>query len=309
MNDLDEHRTQTDSRRRATEFGRATRYGEVVNRYLGTVGYRPDDPVRRVPAPADRAAPTATGLVLVGVDESPISYTAADHAAIEAELHGWDLRILHVRPSAGPRPPSRETADRLLERLTDRVHACSPSVAVTSRIETGSATHRLLSRGRESSLVVVGHRHGIAGIAFGLSVGDRVAARHTGPVLVVRVPGWPPGPQFGQRPIVVGADRPGLTTPAAGFALAEARARGCELVVLHADDRATPSARAETVGGVLVHHRTVAADPATALLDISSRAATVVLGRRGATGSPVALLGSVSRTMLQRACCPVFLVG
>jgi nucleotide-binding universal stress UspA family protein len=58
-----------------------------------------------------------------------------------------------------------------------------------------------------------------------------------------------------------------------------------------------------------VHYRTVGADPVTALIEVSNRAAAVVLGRRGTVRSPAALLGSISRIMLQRAYCPVLLVG
>lgn len=46
MSDLDKHRVQTDSRHRAADVGNTTRYGEVVNRYLGAVGYRPRDRAR-----------------------------------------------------------------------------------------------------------------------------------------------------------------------------------------------------------------------------------------------------------------------
>lgn len=306
MNDLDKHRIEMDSRRRAAELGHATRYSEAVDRYLGATAYRLGEPHPTAPPTPAR---TSTGVVLVGVDETPTSYTALDHAAIEAELRGWDLHVLHVQRPGGLRPPSRDAGARLLERLTDRVHAYSPSLAVTSRLAVGSAAPQLLAEAGPASLVVVGHRHGTAGTAFGVSVGDRVAAQHPGPVMIVRVPGWPPGPEFGRRPIVVGADELGLTSPAARFALAEAKARGCELVVLHAQVGVTPAARSEIVGGIVVHHRTIAEEPSSALLDHSNRAAALVLGRRGSSGSPVALLGSVSRTMLQRAYCPVFLVG
>jgi nucleotide-binding universal stress UspA family protein len=59
---------------------------------------------------------------------------------------------------------------------------------------------------------------------------------------------------------------------------------------------------------VLVHHRIVDADSATALTDFSHRAAAMVVGRRGFGGHPVTMLGSVSRAMVKHAGCPVFLV-
>jgi hypothetical protein len=145
MNDLDKLRTEKDSRRRAAELGHATRYSEAVDRYLGAAAYRLGEPE---PAASPAPARTNTGVVLVGVDETPTSYTALDHAAIEAELHGWDLRVLHVQRPGGLRRPSRDTGDRLLERLTDRVRAYSPSVAVTSRLVVGSPARTLLAEGK-----------------------------------------------------------------------------------------------------------------------------------------------------------------
>jgi nucleotide-binding universal stress UspA family protein len=303
MNDLDKHRARQESRRGGTDH--LNRYGEAVNRYLGVAAYRTEETTR----PAVIPSTIPSGLVVVGVDETPTSYTAVDHAAIEAELRGWHLRIVHVQRPGGLRPASRDNGGRLLERLTDRVHACSPSVPVDSTLLIGAAGQLLLAEARDATLVVVGHRHSSAGSAFGRSVGDRVAAQHAGPVLVVRVPGWPPGPGFGGRPIVVGAEEPGLDTPTVAFAMAEAKVRGCELIVLHAGPTAASTDRLETVDGVRVHQRTVGVAPAAALIDASSRAAAVVLGRRASAANQVAaLLGSVSRIVLQRAYCPVFLV-
>jgi len=306
MSDLDKLRTERESHQAHAARGNGTRYSEAVDRYLGVVGYRSEEPGRPVAATVPRGVVARTGLVLVGVDDTPTSYTALDHAAIEAELRGWDLKMMHVQRAGGLRPPSRDAGVRLLERLTERVHACSPSVGVTSRLTVGSAAPLLLVEAKNAGLVVVGHRHGAAGSVFGVSVGDRVAADYSGVVMVVRIPGWPPGPEFGARPIVVGVD--GEDSPAVGFAHTEAKLRGSDLVLLHAG-RTPRSERADTVGGVRMHRRFVAEDPATALINASSRAAALVLGRHGPGGISPGLLGSVSRSVVQHAHCPVFLVG
>jgi nucleotide-binding universal stress UspA family protein len=251
----------------------------------------------------------AVATVLVAVDETPASYTAVDHAAIEADLHGWNLRLFHVQHPGGLHQPSRDDGAGLLEQLTDRVHACAPSVAVTSRLAVGSPASLVLSAARDTNLVVVGHRHGPVSAAFGRSVGDRVAAQHNGVVMVVRMPGWPAGPEFGKLPLVVGIDPARSETPAVDFALREAAVRGCEVVMLHAGKDAASAARAETIAGVPVHHRTVADDPVAALLESSSKAAALVVGRRSPGGPPGSLLSWVNRAMVQRASCPVFLVG
>ncbi|UQU61838.1 universal stress protein [Couchioplanes caeruleus] len=301
MRHLEDRRTQTHARY-GTATAAPTRYGEVINRYLSAAGYR--EPAAGAPP----RMPLPAGVVLVGVDETPTSYTAVDHAAVEAELRGWGLRMMHVQHSYELSEASRGAAARLLEHMTDRVHAYTPDVAVTGRVAIGAAAPLLLSDAHDANLVVVGHRHRATGTAFGLSVAERVAAHHTGPALVVRVPDWPPGPGFGARPLVVGVDA--RTPPeVVRFAREEARVRGCELIVLHAGTGAVPGIQLPGPGGVVVHERLVPGDPVAALLAMSDRAAAVVVGRRGPGGFAGALLGPVSRAMVQRAQCPVFLVG
>src|SRR5688500_7766928 len=142
MSEPDKHRAQQDARRRQG-LDRPVRYTEAVIRYLGAVGYRPAEPSRAVAANGPATAATTStvgGVVLVGVDETPTSYTAVDHAAIEAELRGWALRLLHVQHPGGLHQCTPEAGARLLARLTDRVHAYSPSVVVTSRLEVGAAS-------------------------------------------------------------------------------------------------------------------------------------------------------------------------
>lgn len=305
MSDLDSRRADQDARPRRTDLSRSTRYADALNRYLGAVGHATAESIT---APSVKAAPAVapTGIVLVGADETPTSYTAVDHAAIEAELRGWDLRILHAQAARTP-SSSRDAGARLLQRLTDRVHAGAPSVPVNSRLLVGSAASLLLAEARAADLLVVGNRHGTTSAALGLSVADRLAGNHEGVLLVVRVPGPQPGTGFGGRPVVVGVEQPGTLTPAARFALQEARLRGCELVMVSARHSPAPADRTETIDGVLVHHRTIDADPVTALTDLSHRAAALVVGRRGFGGHPATMLGSVSRAMIQRAGCPVFL--
>jgi nucleotide-binding universal stress UspA family protein len=309
MSDLDRQRTQREARRAAGDVRRATPYRDAVNRYLGAYDYR--ETRDAAPAPTALQPERAkSGLVLVGVDESPASYTAVDHAAFEAELRGWDLRLVHVQRAGTARYPARDLGARLLERMTDRVHGCSPTVAVTSRLVIGAPATMLLSEAETADLIVVGHQHGIAGAALGATVGDRVAIGHPGAVLVVRVPGWPPGPSSATRPLVVGVDASPTSPLTIRFAMHEAQLRGCGLIMLHATgDDPVPPDRLDTRDGVVLHHRSVAGDPVTALLAASGRAAAVVVGRHSRHPAADALLGSVSRAMLQRADCPVFLVG
>jgi nucleotide-binding universal stress UspA family protein len=194
--------------------------------------------------------------------------------------------------------------------MADRVHAFSGTVPVVSRLEVGNPAAVLIADAASADLMVVGRRHGTTGAAFGVAVGDRVAGHHGVPVLVVRVPGWPPGQGLVHRPIVVGVDDSPLSPRLIDFALSEARVRGCDVMLLHADgDPGAKTDLLEKVDGVVVHHRIDRAEPVAALVDASARAAAVVIGRRGHSGLTGVLLGSVSREVLQHAQCPVFLVG
>lgn len=304
MNDLDDRRAERDVRSHLVDVSRPSRYADVLNRYLGAAGHPAGVPA---PVPRMRPAVAPTGVVLVGADETPAGCTVVDHAAIEAELRGWDLRILHAQQGR-TLSSSRDAGARLLRGLTDRVHAGSSSVAVNCRLVVGSAASLLLAEARATDLLVVGSRRSATSAALGLSVADRLAGSHEGVILVVRIPDHPPESGFGQRPVVAGVEQRGVLTPAARFALLEAQLRGCELVLVSAHHGPAPVDRTETVDGVVVRHRTEDADPVAALTDFSQRAAALVVGRRAFGGHPVTMLGSVSRAVIQRAACPVFLV-
>ncbi|HET6532344.1 MAG TPA: universal stress protein [Actinoplanes sp.] len=307
MNTVDSWRAGQETRQHTREALHPTRYSEAVTRYLSAAAYLD------VPRPAHRRGRAAqpplktTGLVVVGVDDSPDSYVALDHAAIEAELRGWDLLLLHVQ-HGGIGHQARDRGARLLESMTERVHTHSRTVAVNSRLLIGAPAVQLLRGAAKADLLVVGRRHGVTGAALRLTIGDRVAAQHNGPVLVVRVPGWPPGLEFPHRPMIAAVDDSPTSHAAVEFALAEARFRGSDLILLHAAGDATvPRDRVDTVAGVTVHHRLDGTDPVAAVVEASDRAAAVVVGRRGRITDT--LLGSVSRSVLQHAHCPVFLVG
>jgi nucleotide-binding universal stress UspA family protein len=305
MRDIHDVTAEAAARRHTGATTQPTRFADVINRYLGAAHYPDPYAVRPLPAPVPRIpAPHPTsGFVLAGVDDSPISCIAADHAAIEAELHGWDLRFVTVR-----RTGADENGKELLRRLTDRVRAGTSTVAVTGDLAVGANPAQvLLTEASGAGLLVVGHRHGATTTALGRSVADRVARHHPGPVLVVRIPGRPVGAEFGERPLVAAVDGSAPAREAAEFALAEARARGCDLHLLHVvGDQADLSRRLEIRDGVPVRHRIISGDPTTALIEESGRAAAIVVGRCRQGGS---VLRPAAGVLTQRALCPVFLVG
>jgi nucleotide-binding universal stress UspA family protein len=308
MNERSNVEAETEARRHSGAVSRENRYSQVINRYLGAVNYPDPYAVRPLPSPIrELPSPLAGhGFVLAGVDDSPISCVAADHAAIEAELHGWDLRLVTVRRSAG-----HDNGAALLQRLTERVRANTTTVAVDSTLAVAaSPAQALLAEADGAALTVVGHRHGATTTALGRSVADRVARHHRGPVLVVRMPGLPVGVEFGRRPLVVAVDGSATAQRAVEFALAEARVRGCDLSLLHVvGDRMELARRRETRDGVPVHHQIISGDPTAALVEASSRAAAIVVGRYRHGAWSGSLLHPAAAQLTQRALCPVFLVG
>lgn len=308
MNDRSNFEAETEARRHIGAVSGENRYNQVINRYLGAVNYPDPYALRLLPAPIQELPSplVGSGFVLAGVDDSPISYVAADHAAIEAELHGWDLRLVTVRRSAGD-----ENGTALLQRLTERVHASSATVAVNGTLAVAANPAQvLLAEADGAALTVIGHRHGAATTALGRSVADRVARHHRGPVLVVRMPGWPAGTDFGRRPLVVAVDGSAPAQQAVEFALVEARARGCTLNLPHVVGDRTDLARWEqTRDGVPMHHRIISGDPTAALIEASSRAAAIVTGRYRHGAWAGSLLHPAAAQLTQHALCPVFLVG
>ncbi|HWS35816.1 MAG TPA: universal stress protein [Actinoplanes sp.] len=309
MADIDRTTAETEARRHTAGLRRPTRFGDAINRYVGAVGYT--DPYTAVPVIAgysheETAGPAAAGVIVVGVDDDPISCIAVDHAVIEAELHGWDLRIVHVQRSG-----KDDAGERLLRRLIDRVRASAPSHSVTGRLLIGpDPAQQLLADAADAALLVVGHRHGATATAFGRSVADRVGRQHSRPVLVVRMPGWPVGSEWGTRPIVVAVDDSAPSRAARDYALAEAQVRGCDVTMLHfAGDGTNIDHRLDTHSAVPVHHKIISGDAVTALIEASDKAAAVVIARHGHGAVPGALLTAASHVLPHRAHCPVFQVG
>ncbi|MPY31189.1 universal stress protein [Streptomyces adustus] len=132
--------------------------------------------------------------VVVGVDGSPESLTAAAWAAREAERRGRSLHLVHAW-DWHPRHEDREIANaaqrhlarRALRQAAERVRAERPRVRLTEEQMEGPATAALLKAADQADLMVLGSRglSGFTGFLVG-SVAFGVVAKATRPVVLVR---------------------------------------------------------------------------------------------------------------------------
>ncbi|MFB9312703.1 universal stress protein [Nocardioides plantarum] len=264
-----------------------------------------------------------TIVCAVGYDGSP---AAVDVAADEAVRRGLRLHLVHVAPKA-----DGALTDTVLDGAVAQARARHHDLVLTrDPINRTWVAAGLADAGRDAAYVVIErtHRHRLSRLLSG-STADGIAFKVAAPVLSVPH-GWAPDPS---SPAVVTvavqdvAELPDLV----GLAAAEARARGADLVVLHAASASFGHDEAQ----VDAHRDWI--DRAHLLLDTPIRAATepypdlevrldVVLDRpadvvvRASTGSTLLVvgrrhhehawgthLGPVVRRVLLDAVCPVLL--
>lgn len=279
--------------------------------------------------------------VVVGVDGSSTSLTAAEHAARAAVARSRPLHLVHgylhplgygvpLNPYDLGVPAPTEESRKMLEQVAADLVGRHPTLRVEVRQVAGGPGATLVEESRRAELVVVGSRGvgGFAGLLLG-SVSNQVAQHAHCPVLVVR-PAEQPIPVRG--PVLVGVDGSELAGHAVRLAADEAVRRDADLVLVHvrtpergavapdAAAEATAAGQAESaelLAGAaariradhpvlsVVERPVAAATPEQALIEASGEAALVVVGSRGRGGFAGLLLGSVSQALVQHAHCPV----
>lgn len=276
--------------------------------------------------------------VVVGVDGSEQSLRAVRFAAETAQRLGCGLRVVHSLPEVVPMAPvlpltSADTFEAIAHRLVNEARKVADAVTggaieVETLIRFGARVHSLVLAGEDARLIVLGHRdRSRVGRVFSASTCTGVATRAHCPVVSVPA-SWAPGAQHGC--VVVGVDDAAHSHEALVSAFAVAASSGSRLRILHAwklrspydeivanmdDDewKAEVTAQVEeAVAGLRADHREVEVeidvrhqDPTTALLEAAEEADLLVLGRRG-HGAPLGFyLGSVARTLIREATCPV----
>jgi len=280
--------------------------------------------------------------VTVGVDGSAESLAAAHWAAREALRRGVGLRVVHVWPR--PLNPARsgaghEHAEHVLDRVAEGVRTSHPRLPIVERLVRDAAVDTLVAEADASDLLVLGSRGlgGLRGFVAG-SVSQRVLARSTAPVVLVRAGTMPAAehlpaadgvspeeiPGLPYRDVVLGLDLAHPCDEPVEFAFASARRLTAGLRVVHtyrtpdaatapggAQERAVSAALRpwrEKFPAVTVTETVVEGHTAAELVRAADRASLVVVGRRAGDGHRGPCLGAVTHALLHHAACPVAVV-
>lgn len=286
---------------------------------------------------------TDTARIVVGVDGSTDALRAVRFAVREARRRGCELRLVHVQHGTAPLTPmlplvSSETLEeagrRALSQAESEVRLGSGSaVGVQTVTLAGPVVRTLLAESHDAAMIVVGHRDASAlGRLVTAHTAVGLAARSDRPVVAVPA-AWRHDHELGVVVAAVDGSSASREVLAAGFAAASAR--GATLRVLHAwrvplayDDLLDPvdaeprwkDESAPVIAEVLAGWRTEYPEvdvevelryqrTADALVHASTVADLLVVGRHGhgdgIAGRTTLSLGSLARTVLHHAHCPV----
>lgn len=270
---------------------------------------------------------------IVGWDGTEAAQAALDWA------FGTGIKITLVRvvdttvsvvEALGSDSPAAAARAALVNTM-EQVRKAHPQTTVSSELVSGDPVEELARFSNETTLVIVGtDRQQAGGIRYYWSVGARLAATARGAVAIV------PMVRGGERHgIVVGVDGSAASDAALDFAAAEADRTGQPIRVIHAwqeppvwMDAQMPDAKyleflekmyAQTLDGSLtaftarhpglqLQRSLVRGSAQAALLEAAEEAALVVVGNHSLRGLRRFLLGSVSRSVVINAPCPVVVV-
>jgi nucleotide-binding universal stress UspA family protein len=283
-------------------------------------------------------------VVAVGNDTNG---QALDWAAAEASARRCPLHVVHaerlqwaIDPS-GLVPvvdftPYRVAAEQVLREAVSRAHSVARDIHVAAELVFGPTVSLLVAHARDAQLLVLGSRdtpfpRRLRG-HLSHSVCGAITRRAPCPVAIVRP--LRNGPFAASSPrVVVGVDEPGACSAALGVAFQAAAQRGVPVTAVHAWTPDLPAdheavcgpptaaeARASLIldqalepwrsrfADVSVETRLLAVEPAAALIRESEGAALIVVGSRAHGAARATIFGSVSRSVAQRARCPVVVV-
>jgi nucleotide-binding universal stress UspA family protein len=280
-------------------------------------------------------------VVAVGNDTNG---QALDWAAAEASARRCQLHVVHAERLRWAVDPSglvpvadfssyRVIGEQILRKAVSRARSVAPDIEVSAEAVFGPMAPLLVARARGAQLLVLGCRDASFPRRLrGHSLRSVVARRAPCPVAIVRP--LRGSPHAGSPPrVVVGVEGPDASAAALSVAFQAAAQRGVSLTAVHAWTRDVPAdheavcgppTAAEARAGltleqalepwrsrfadVPVETRLLVAEPAAALIRESEGAALIVVGSRAHGAARANLFGSVSRSVAQRARCPVVVV-
>ncbi len=279
--------------------------------------------------------------VVVGVDGSADALRAVDYAVQEALRAQCGIRLVHAQHV--PLPPmatllSAQSLDRTGTRvITEAVAAAQRStdeqLEIKSVVHAGATVPTLVEAAADARLLVLGHRdlNVLGRIVSGSTVAG-VAARAGCPVVSVSE-AWQPRQRWGR--VIAAVDGSPASPAVLAAAFSAASARDSSLRVMYAwrpplayDDLLEPVGAeehwrsrslplmAEILAGWRADYPDVPVEvdlryerAQDALVHASDTADLLVVGRRGhgtsAAGRAARGFGSMARTLIQHARCPV----
>jgi nucleotide-binding universal stress UspA family protein len=281
------------------------------------------------------------GSILVGVNAAGQNTAALRFAAEEAERHGCPITLVHAVHQVMPPPPPSVllTYDALedvgRELVAEVVEELAPfnrgGVPVTTVVRSGHPVNILVDLSQGARAVVL-QRRSLSKLhrVFTGSTVIGVGAHAHSPVISVPA-SWTPPRSAGR--VTVGVHEDGTPESVLGVAFAEASARNAPLHVFHAwrladvyadlvprpgEDPWTEHARRaleEQVAPLREKYPDVPVSlevryqwPADALLELATTSDLLVVGRHSTLAPLLQRIGSMARTSISHADCPVMVV-
>lgn len=300
------------------------------------------------PPAVDAASGADGARVVVGVDGSENALVAVEWAAADAARRRLPLRIVSCYSVPFYGEPGmigtyaiesqveaiKSEHEGFVHTAIERAVRVAAHLKVDSIVTLGSPTAVLPQAVEHGGELVVGAAGRSGRLADVIGSTATAVCHHTAePVVVVRAPSSRKGSSM--KKIVVGTDGSECAAEALRWAYEEARLAGASLVVLHswqypygdlvdgerdvrqrmqADasaqlaDAVRPMSERAEEDGVALSTRLVEDLPAKAIIEAAADADLVVVGSRGRGGFTSMLLGSVSRSVVQHAPCPVAVI-